>query len=138
MIRARTVVALILCALLPAGCGWSGGPEPAAPTASPSGAQDTVSAAHPGDRLVVTATVAAVLTPESFLVSDIDLPENGLLIIGTAPQTLRRPDLVTIDGIVRSFDYARFAEQYLLGGPAWYEDYQGRHVLVADRVSSYA
>jgi hypothetical protein len=100
--------------------------------ATPLGTLETTDT---GSRIVVTAGVSAVLTTQSFVVRDVDLPAQGLLILGDVPPGLGRPDLVTAYGIIERFDYSRYVTTYDLGPASAYARYEGRKLLVADDVT---
>lgn len=134
MASARTVAIVLWAGVVLAGC--TAPEEPVPPAASVPGPHSTMASAHPGDRVVISVAVSAVLTTDSFLVYDVGLPEDGLLVLGDAPRGLRRPDLVRISGVVEQFHYDRFTGEYDLGNPTWYEDYDDRKVVLADRVTT--
>lgn len=91
-----------------------------------------------GDRLVVTAAVAVVLTARSFVLADVDLPDRGLLVLGAIPRSAGPRSLVTVDGTVDRFEFDRFAEPFLLDRRNRYNQFDGRKMIVADNVHSWS
>lgn len=126
---------VLILALAPA-CRPGCARDDAAPRPSPTALLDTVEASTVGTRLIVTAGVAEVLTPQSFVVEDADLPDQGLLVLSDARTDLHRHDLVTVYGAIDRFDYPRFASRLQLNGPGSYRPFEGRKILVAADVSS--
>jgi hypothetical protein len=132
------MLALILALTPAAACTSDHGRDDAASAPRRTVPRDTIEATDVGARLIVTAIVAQVLTPQSFVVEDADLPEAGLLVLSEVRSKLSRHDLVTIDGSIDLFDYARFAERLTLTTRDAYREYDGQKVLVAVDVSSHA
>jgi hypothetical protein len=95
---------------------------------------NTIARLEPGERHVLTASVGAVLDDRALVVHDVDLPEQGLLILTPTVTDLHAPDLVTVDGVIRRFDFDAFRDPFELTRPASYQPFQGRKVLVADVV----
>lgn len=106
-------------------------PEPS-PGPPPVG---TIAASEVGDRLIVTASVTDVPAGWSFVVRDVDLPEEGLLVLGRAE--VRVPALVTVEGTVQRFAFDRFSDRYGLTDAASYRRFEGRKILVADEIRSW-
>ncbi|MEV4703174.1 hypothetical protein [Actinoplanes sp. NPDC049316] len=79
-----------------------------------------------------------VMTPQSFVVADTDLPDQGLLVLSDARTDLQPHELVTVYGVLDRFDYGRFAARLELATAATYRAYDNRKVLVAADVSSRA
>ncbi|PRY20124.1 hypothetical protein CLV70_1255 [Pseudosporangium ferrugineum] len=100
--------------------------------------RNTIEATNVGARLIVTATVTTILTPRSFVVADVDLPAQGLLVLSDARAELQPRGLVTVYGVLDRFDYARLAARFDLAAPAAYHAYDNRKILVAADVSSRA
>lgn len=138
-IRWRGTTALLACLALAPAVGCANDPDPA-PSPSPrtTTPASTLARASVGDRLTVTATVAAVLTARSFVVRDVDLTNDRLLVLAERPADVRHPDLVTVTGIVVRFRYADYQERFELSGVVDYRPYEGLKALVADRVTSLA
>lgn len=97
---------------------------------------NTIEASEVGDRLTVTASVADVLPGRSFVVRDVDLPDNGLLVLGQAQ--VRAPALVTVEGTIERFTFDRFGDRYELIDTAAFLRFEGRKVLVAEDIRSWA
>jgi hypothetical protein len=137
--RRAPVLTLLLLCLVAASCtsARDAPRDEAAPT--PSGAVlDTVERVAVGDRLTITAAVVRVLAPRAFVVSDVDLPDRGLLVLGDGPAGLSRNDLVTVSGTVDRFAFDRFRFPYDLADAGAYGSFEGRKVLVASAVRSWA
>lgn len=131
------LVVLAVCLALP-GCDLPWGNETPEPEPTRSAVLDTIAAAEPGERLVVTASVVTVLADRAFVVRDVDLPENGLLVLTTARTAFRAPDLVSVDGVVRQFSFESFKVPFGLSDPLPFQLFEGRKALVAARVQSLA
>ncbi|HJT95995.1 MAG TPA: hypothetical protein VJ777_29300, partial [Mycobacterium sp.] len=86
------------------------------------------------------AGVIAVLGDRAFVVGDVDLPDQGLLVLARTPKAadVRAPDLVTVDGVLRRFTFAAFCTPFGLAQAAPYEPFEGRKVLVATSLRSLA
>ena len=128
---------VVLMVLALAGCSPTSDPEPE-PTRSRTAPVDTIAAAAEGQRIVLTAGVIAVLGDRAFVVDDVDLPDQGLLVLAPEPADVRRPDLVTVDGVLRRFTFAAFCTPFGLAQAAPYEPFEGRKVLVATSLRSLA
>jgi hypothetical protein len=120
------------------GCSPFSDRDATEPEPTPSRARDTVDAAPVGTRLAITATVASVINPASFVVKDADLPPEGLLVLDVAAPALHPSDLVTIDGDVTVFSFAGFAARYGLTEAGRYGDFEGRKAVEARDVRSWA
>ena len=110
--------------------------EPPEPKPERSVTVNTIARLRPGDRHVVTAGVGAVLAERAVVVRDVDLPEQGLLVLTATATDLRAPVLVTVDGVIRLFTFDAFRVPFGLTDPAVYHPFEGRKVLVAGRVRS--
>lgn len=134
---ARIWPAILASLVLLAGCTapWERHrPEPVpARTSLPT----TIERVEPGD-LTVTASVATVFSDHVFTVRDIDLPEQGLLVLSPVPTELEPPDLVTVSGTIRRFQYAELKGPFWLGDPTPYRPFEERKVLLATDVRSQA
>jgi hypothetical protein len=118
-------LALVMAAL--PGCG--GGDQPAVePKIEP--VRNTIMRADVGDRLTVTAVVDRQLEDGSFVVTDADLPESGLVVLTTRPPVLKPQMLVTVDGTIDRLTVVDHRHPLLADAVP----YHGRKVLVADRV----
>lgn len=107
-------------------------PEPSRRPPPPN----TIEASEIGDRLTITASVADVPPGRSFVIRDTDLPDDGLLVLGTAE--VRVPALVTVEGTVQRFTFLAFGDRYELADPSAYRRFEGRKVMVADEIRSWA
>jgi hypothetical protein len=125
-------IALLACLALLA-CSSS---DEATPEPSRRPPLDTIEASEVGDRLTVTASVADVPGAGSFVVRDVDLPDDGLLVLSEAE--VQVPALVTVEGTIERFDLDRFSGRYGLTDAATYRRFEGRKILVADEVRSWA
>jgi hypothetical protein len=129
---------MLLAVATPSGCArWShadlGEPRP-----TRSVPHDTVTDSRLGAELVVTATVTRLITINTFVLHDADLPTHGLLVVGADPGGLHQDDLVTVRGRVELFVFRAFAPKYGLSVAAPYVPFQGRRILVAIDVRSWA
>jgi hypothetical protein len=134
--QSSSLVVLLMCLIFATGCTSLTNPDEPDPTPTPK--LDTVAAAGIGERLVVTASVADVLAGHAFVVQDVDLADQGLLVLGRAPADLAPTDLVTVGGTVELFTIAHFGPRYHLTDPARYQRFDGHKALVADQVRSWA
>jgi hypothetical protein len=133
----RSVPALLLMVcLLASGCTGDDDEGSARPTHSTP--PDTVAAARVGARLTVTASVVRLIAARAFVVGDVDLPPEGLLVLGDRPSGLRPDDLVMVGGTIQIFAFDRAETRYRLADPAPFAPYAGRKVLAADMVRSLA
>jgi hypothetical protein len=124
---------VVLACLSVFACSSSDEPTP---EPSPSPPLNTIEASEVGDRLTVTASVADVPAGRSFVVRDVDLPDDGLLVLGESD--VRVPALVTVVGTIERFTFDRFSDRYELTDAAAYRRFEGRKILVADDVRSWA
>lgn len=115
-------------------CGSSEKPTPEPSRRPPP--MGTIEASEVGDRLTITASVTDVPAGRSFVVRDVDLPDEGLLVLGEA--AVQAPALVTVEGTIERFTFDRFGDRYALTDPAFYRRFEGRKVLVADQIRSWA
>jgi hypothetical protein len=136
-IRRRPVLAVLASiTLLAAGCGHPQEQAPPPPRTTHA-VRGTMSGAAVGDRLVITASVDRVLSAGSFVVRDVDLPAEGLLVLAAhAPDGLAPAVLLQLDGTVALFRY-RDIPRALLGEASLYRVYEGKKVLIADRVQAW-
>ena len=135
--RSRSVPALLLVVfLLASGC--TGRDDEADVRPTHSAPPDTIAATRVGARLTVTASVVRLLAARAFVVRDVDLPPDGLLVLGDRPSGLRTRDLVMARGTIQVFAFDRFGTTYQLADSAPFAPYAGRKVLVADLVRSWA
>jgi hypothetical protein len=119
-----------------AGCGVPWDSEPPEPEPTRSATLNTIARLEPGDRHVLTASVGAVLGERAFVVHDVDLPEQGLLVLTPTATDVRAPVLVTADGVIRRFAFDAFRVPFGLSEAAAYQPYEGRKVLVAGDIRS--
>lgn len=96
----------------------------------------TIEASELGDQLTVTASVADLPVGHSFVVRDVDLPDDGLLVLGEAD--VRVPALVTVVGTIERFSFDRFRDRYQLAERPAYVRFEGRKILVAEKIHSWA
>ncbi len=66
-----------------------------------------------GAVMTVTGIVAHVYGPTAFTLDDVDLPEQGLLVLTALPQQLRVRDLATATGEVAAFTAVQFTDPAL-------------------------
>jgi hypothetical protein len=128
---------MVVCLAL-TGCSLPWDREPAEPEPSRSAQLNTVAAAAEGDRMVVTASVRAVLGDRAFVVSDVDLPAQGLLVLTPVAADVHTLDLVTVEGVVRRFAFQAFRVPFGLAEPAPYQPFEGRKMMVAGTITSFA
>ncbi|HET6530079.1 MAG TPA: hypothetical protein VFH03_05620 [Actinoplanes sp.] len=128
---------VVVCLAL-SGCSLPWDREPAEPKPSRSARLNTVAAAAEGDRIVVTASVRAVLDDRAFVVSDVDLPAQGLLVLTPVAADVQTLDLVTVDGVLRRFAFQAFRVPFGLGESAPYQPFEGRKMMVAGNLTSFA
>lgn len=95
--RTATQVACLVaggCTNSPAPSGEAGTtPAPQIASELPIG---TIAGHNLGDRVMVTASVASVITARSFVIGDADLLDRGLLVFGGPGSGVRRTALVTV------------------------------------------
>jgi hypothetical protein len=111
-------------------------PDEATPEPSRSPLLNTIEASEVGDRLTVTASVTDVLPGRSFVVRDVDLPDDGLLVLGEAQ--VRAPALVTAEGVIERFTFDRFRDRYELADAAAFLRFEDRKFLLAEDIRSWA
>jgi hypothetical protein len=128
---------LLLMCLLASACTTSSDDEdPVPPTRS--AVLDTIATTRLGQRLTLTASVDRLLETRAFVVRDVDLPPDGLLVLGDRPPGLRAPDLVRVQGMIQLFTFNGLGAAYHLTNAARYSRYERRKVLVADLIRSWA
>ena len=135
------LVIAVICLAPTSSCGARRDSHPPAvspPTARASAAPKTIATSEVGDPLVITAAVAAIITAQAIVVSDVDLPEQGLLVLGVVPGDLERRDLVTVKGVVDKFDFTHFAARYRLEHPDRYRKFTNRKIVLAHAVRSWS
>jgi hypothetical protein len=140
-LRAGFLSLLTLCLLMactPAGPASDPAPTFETSTAPPGETLRTIAGSEIGAVLTVTAALVTVISDQAFVLSDVDLPERGLLVVGTLPDGARPPDLITARGAIAAFEFEQFSRTYGLDQPARYDAWQGRKVLVAHEVRSWA
>lgn len=132
-------VVLLVAAVSSTGCGRWARADVHDPRPTRFVPHDTVTDSRIGAELVVTATVASLITVNTFVVQDADLPRPGLLVVvGGGPAALHRDDLVTVRGRIELFEFRALAPRYGLAVAAPYVPFQGRRIVVADAVRSWA
>ncbi|GAA3347087.1 hypothetical protein GCM10020358_60550 [Amorphoplanes nipponensis] len=136
--RAAIGSLLLACCLLSGGCSPSDGDDPEPRPTQATTIMNTIEASDVGDRLTLTAVVVRVLTASSFVVHDVDLPDDGLLVLGGSLTAMHPHDLVTVAGTIDLFAFDRFRERFSLGPASSYGLFEGRKVLVAHDVRSWA
>ncbi|WP_203789814.1 hypothetical protein [Paractinoplanes rishiriensis] len=82
--------------------------------------------------------MTAVLTTQLFVIEDADLPERGLLVLGGPVSGLHDRSLVTVQGTIQRFELERLAEPYQLPADGDFARFEGRKVLLAESVRSWA
>ncbi|MEV4544369.1 hypothetical protein [Micromonospora echinaurantiaca] len=132
--RAAITAGLILAALSSAGCTWDPAPQPSPRTASTS-PPSTLARAEIGDRLTVTAAVERVVDDAAFVVWDVDLADDPLLVLTRQVVEAAPPQLVTVEGTVVRFSYRDLVGRPGLGDPDAYRSFEGQKALAADQVT---
>ncbi|WP_412751611.1 hypothetical protein [Krasilnikovia sp. M28-CT-15] len=135
--RTMLVSLLLASCLLSGSCSLSGGDDPE-PRPTRTTIMNTIEASDVGDRLTLTAVVVRVLTASSFVVHDVDLPDDGLLVLGGSLTSMHPRDLVTVAGTIDIFTFERFRGRFVLAPAPSYDRFEGRKVLVAHDVRSWA
>jgi len=139
--RHAAVVRLLLAASLTGsltGPLTACGDEEPPPQPSPSPRSTvTLTSLVPGTQVTVSAAVQAVLSPSSFVLTDVDLAPAGLLVVARAPAPVAEREFVTVDGWVVQFHYAEL-RVHGLAAPVAYARYEGQPSLLADRVRRLA
>lgn len=131
--RHAGAAALILLTGGASACHAADEPTPAiTANLSPSGeALKTIANSGVGEHITLTAGLSRVLTRQAFVVRDVDLPEQGLLVLGELPAQARPPALVTITGVVTIYHPEGLGEDSELA------DFRDRKIVVADTVRSW-
>lgn len=131
--RAAIAAALVVAAASAGGCTRepAAQPPPRAALTPPS----TLARAEVGERLTVTAAVELVVDDVAFVVRDVDLADDALLVLTSGTVEAAPPQLVTVEGTVVRFAYGDLAGRPGLGGPDDYRAFEGRKVLAADQVT---
>jgi hypothetical protein len=118
---------------------WHGTePTKRASSASAPATGRTIADSQIGDRVTVTAVLATVVSERSFVVQDVDLPDLGLLTLGNLPKRASPPDLLTMRGVIATFDFDRLAWTYGLVPDSRYEKFLNQKILIAHDVRSWA
>ena len=135
--------AIVLLIFAVAACTSPGrwhGTEPTAPAPSTStpATVRTIADSAIGDRVTVTAVLATIISERSFVVQDVDLPDRGLLALGHLPENTSPTDLLTMRGVIATFDFDRLAWTSGLGPDSRYEKFLDRKILIAHDVRSWA
>jgi hypothetical protein len=138
-----SVPGVALLIFLVAACTSPGrwrGMEPTVPSPAGSAATPlrTIADSEIGDQLTVTAVLVTVISERSFIVRDVDLPDQGLLTLGHLPTHAGPPDLLTLRGVIDKFDFDRLAWVYGLLPDDRYEKFRDRRILIAHDVRSWA
>ena len=129
---------LLLTACISPGRWHSAHPTTPASTASSTASPSTIANSQVGDRLTVTAMLVSVISARSFVVGDADLPDQGLLALGHLPEHARPADLLTLRGVIDTFDFDRLAWTYGLVPDDGYDAFRGQKILIANDVRSWA
>lgn len=114
------------------------GPGPARPHASSVTSLPSLPPHRVGDHVTITAAVTAVLATQLFVIDDADLPERGLLVLGGPASGVHDRSLVTVRGTIHRFELKRLAEPYQLPADGGFARFEGRKVLLAESVHSWA
>ena len=135
--------AVLLIFLVMAACTAPGrwrGTEPTEPppTGSTTAPLRTIPDSEIGDHLTVTAGLVTIISERSFVVRDVDLPDRGLLALGDLPDDARPADLLTLRGVIDTFDFDRLAGSYGLVPDDRYDQFRGVKILLAHDVHSWA
>lgn len=139
-VLARTLLIPLLAALpLAAGsCGVGDGTE--VPTTAPVQPSPPVGAitdpyfsndAYIGRTVTVTARVSKVITDRSFVLTGEEYGDDSLLVLSAPGIEAERGEEVTVTGVVRTFTYGAYFNDYDLGGADSYEDFDAEEFLVA-------
>ncbi len=108
------------------------------PTGSATAPPRTIPDSEIGDRLTVTAGLVTIISERSFVIRDVDLPDRGLLALGDLPDHARPDDLLTVRGVIDTFDFDRLAGTYGLVPDDRYDRFRGVKILLAHDVRSWA
>lgn len=118
---------------------WHGtAPVEPSPTVSAAAPLRTIADSEIGDQLTVTAALVTIISARSFVVRDVDLPDRGLLALGHLPDEVRPADLLTMRGVIDTFDFDRLAWTYGLVPDDRYDRFRDVKVLLAHDVRSWA
>ncbi|MEU8230461.1 hypothetical protein AB0C12_12780 [Actinoplanes sp. NPDC048967] len=134
-----SVTVLLIFAM--AACSSPGrwhGTDPTVPSPSATATVRTIADSEVGDRITVTAVLVTVISERSFVVEDVDLPNRGLLTLGHLPEHSGQGDLLTMRGVIATFDFDRLAWTYGLVRDSRYEKFQDHKILIAQDVRSWA
>jgi hypothetical protein len=106
--------------------------------AAPSVTLRTIRDSEIGDRMTITAALVTVISERSFTVYDADLPDQGLLVLGRLPINAQPKDLITVRGVIATFDFERFQSAHDLDHQRHYRAFDDRKILVAEYVHSWS
>jgi len=131
--RCSCATGLILLTLTTSACS-SDEPRPTTtPDRSSSSATlKTMANRVAGDHITLTARLVRVVNSQTFVVNDVDLPEQGLLVLGPLPAHAQPPALLTVSGVIAV--YRPDSPQPDSG----LERFLDRKIVVADAVRSWA
>ncbi|MEU4244720.1 hypothetical protein [Actinoplanes sp. NPDC026619] len=106
---------------------------------SPSGvALRTIANHKTGDRITLTAGLSRVLNDQAFVVRDVDLPDQGLLVLGRVPAGTRPPALITVSGVIAVLDSDLAGIPDDLDATADITPFRNRKIVIADTVRSWS
>ncbi|MDY7090887.1 MAG: hypothetical protein SYR96_38110 [Actinomycetota bacterium] len=105
-----------------------------APRPSAGTSLKTVPGLDIGEQVTVTAAVSRILADSAFTISDVDLPEDGLLTLALTSDRLRPRSLVTVHGTIDRFDFDRIGGAYELAHREPFEEFTGQKYLIAQDI----
>ena len=134
LVRHACAAALVLLTGAAASCSAGYHPVPAiTANPSPSGVVlKTIANRAVGEHITLTAILSRVLNDEAFVVRDVDLPDQGLLVLGELPTRTSPPALVTVTGVIAVHHPEDLLQDSALA------DFVDRKIVVADTVRSWA
>jgi hypothetical protein len=108
------------------------------PAAAPSVTLKTIRDSEIGARLTITAVLVTVLSEHSFTVYDVDLPDQGLLVLGHLPVSAQPNDLITVRGVITTFDFECLRSACGLDEEERYEVFRSRKILATQDIHSWS
>ncbi len=84
-----------------------------------------------GRTVTVTATVSKVITDRSFVLTGDEYGDDSILVLSAPGIAAERGRQVTVTGVVSTFTYGAYFDDYDLGGADSYEDFDAEEFLVA-------
>lgn len=88
-----------------------------------------------GKKVTLSAEIGEVIGPTSFTLEAENFGDDSLLVVSAKNTTLSEDETVKVTGVVRTFEYADYVDEYdLENDAALYEPFVGEEFLVAKSI----